>query len=67
MNELGFRDFMNEIDAEVLRIAGVSVYDLPDCIFGDWYELGASAEEAARMALEEADWVAAQAVCSKRS
>lgn len=48
-----FDQWMQAVDGEVYRIAGVSVWDLPDCPFADWFgEL--SAKQAARKALLDA-------------
>ena len=32
-----FEKWMERVDGLVMRHAGVSVYDLPDCSFHDWY------------------------------
>mgnify|MGYP001576480945 CR=1 FL=1 len=33
-----FEKWMERVDGLVMRHAGVSVYDLPDCSFHDWYD-----------------------------
>jgi len=45
---------MAVVNVEVLSKSGVSVYDLPDCAYHDWYDDGVTAEQAAQRALEAA-------------
>jgi hypothetical protein len=42
------------VDAIVLAKAGVSVNDLPDCCFIDWFDDGVSPKAAAARALKSA-------------
>lgn len=49
-----FEEWMRLVDEFVRRISGLSVHDLPDCCFADWYEDGVSAKVAARRALRGA-------------
>jgi len=51
-----FERWMREVDREVRAISGVSVHDLADCPFRDWFEDGESAQDAAQMALENEGW-----------
>jgi len=48
-----FACWMEAVDREVEHRSGVSVYDLADQPFRDWYEDDINAAEAAGMALEE--------------
>jgi hypothetical protein len=51
---MDFDKWMNRVDAWCYQIAGLSVYDLPDCAFRRWWEQGKSPEKAARKALKKA-------------
>ena len=51
----GFENWFREVDGEVLRLSGLSVRDLPDCPYGDWYPMY-TARAAAKKALNEAGW-----------
>lgn len=51
-----FETWMRAVDNHVSTIAGVSVHDLPDCMFRDWYDDGCSPQDAAFDALEYAGW-----------
>ena len=44
--------WMQRVDAAVQRQVGVSVYDLPDCCFRDWYDDDLTPNEAAEVAIE---------------
>jgi hypothetical protein len=48
-----FEEWMEHVDAEVWGIAGVSVHDLSDQPYRDWYESDYSPYEAAECALED--------------
>lgn len=53
----GRRDFaawMAKVDAAVIAKCGLSVSDLPDCCFSDWFEDGMRPGDAARAAIREA-------------
>lgn len=50
---MSFKLWMKKVDVFVEMLAGCSVYDLPDCLFRDWYEDGVTPEEAAARAVEE--------------
>lgn len=52
--EREFKDWMNKVDASVGAKVGLSVYDLPDCAFRDWFEDGVRAGAAARSAIRAA-------------
>jgi hypothetical protein len=49
-----FETWMHAVDVAVEHRAGVSVHDLPDCCFRDWYEDDVPPVTAAKRALEEA-------------
>lgn len=51
-NGTGYADWMKEVDAACYAKAGVSVHDLSDCAFADWYDDGVSAKSAASKALK---------------
>jgi hypothetical protein len=51
-----FPQWMQAVDDAVWSIAGVSVYDLPDCPFRDWFEDQEQPRTAALHALERAGW-----------
>ena len=44
---MNFDGWMAAVDAECERRYGVSVYDLADCPFHDWYDDGVSPKSAA--------------------
>ena len=46
--------WMAQVDAAVQAKCGLSVYDLPDCCFADWFEEGASPKAAASRAVRNA-------------
>lgn len=48
-----FRQWMQEVDREVQAIAFLSVHDLADQPFRDWYDDGVEPLEAAEMTLED--------------
>lgn len=50
-----FDGWMEDVDNAVEALAGVSVHDLPDCCYRDWFDEGLSPREAARLALQNAD------------
>jgi hypothetical protein len=47
-----FESWMKIVDALVRRKTGLSVYDLPDCPFRDWFDGRASAATAANRAVK---------------
>jgi len=49
-----YDEWMKAVDREVLAVTGLSVHDLEDQPFADWYHDEISAEEAAHMAIEYA-------------
>ena len=53
---MSFREWMKEVDNEIMLTTGLSAVDLPDCPYRDWYddgmEAGEAAEEAVAMAQE---------------
>ena len=51
-DEHQYRLWMRKVDRVVIVLAGVSVFDLPDQPFRDWYADQFTAREAAIMALE---------------
>lgn len=52
--KMTFNQWMAKVNEFVIRRSGLSVYDLPDCCFRDWYETGVSASSAASKALKAA-------------
>jgi hypothetical protein len=51
-----FDMWFRAVDAIVLAKAGVSVNDLPDCCFIDWFDDGMKPAAAAARALKSADF-----------
>lgn len=49
--DMTFKQWMKEVNREVISQAGVSVHDLGDQPFSDWYESGMTPQEAAYEAL----------------
>jgi len=56
MENKGFEQWMKAVDKVVERLAGLSVYDLPDMPFYDMYEDDYTPIEAARATLTESGW-----------
>lgn len=50
----GFDEWMKKVDAKVSKRVGMSVHDLPDVPFRDWYEDGKSPKAAATKAIKAA-------------
>ncbi len=48
-----FEQWMKAVDQAVIETALCSVHDLSDQPFMDWFTSGITAEEAAKMALED--------------
>ena len=51
-----FEIWMGQIDRMVNATAMVSVHDLPDSPFRDWFDSGMAAADAAEQALRDAGW-----------
>ena len=49
-----FGVWMREVDATVGKLAGLSVHDLPDAPFADWWDEDMSPKAAARAVVREA-------------
>lgn len=49
-----FALWMADVNDEVEKLLGLSVYDLPDCCYRDWFEDGMSPSAAARKAIRYA-------------
>ena len=47
-----FEEWMKDVDAAVSARIGLSVHDLADCCFRDWYDAGVSAKSAASRAIK---------------
>ena len=47
-----FDSWMQKVDSAVMRRSGVSVHDLADQCFYDWYNDGITPVQAARLTLE---------------
>jgi len=52
-----FEKWMRDVDLEVQKMIGLSVHDLPDVPFRDWYANRMNAKAAARKAIKMADSV----------
>lgn len=52
--KIGFDFWMVLVDRAVTQISALSVGDLPDCCFADWYDDGMSPRTAARKAIRAA-------------
>ena len=50
----GFAVWMQAVDSEVWATTGVSVHDLPDCLYRDWYDDGTKPQTAAKRAIKQA-------------
>jgi hypothetical protein len=50
----GFQQWMNQVDQVVQYQTGLSVHDLEDCAFRDWFDDGVKATTAARNAIRNA-------------
>ena len=50
----GFQQWMNQVDQKVQGKVGLSVHDLEDCPFMDWFEDGVKPGTAAGMAIKNA-------------
>lgn len=48
---LSFEEWMRRVDASVQRKVGLSVHDLADVAFRDWYDDGVTAAGAATRAI----------------
>ena len=51
MKWASFEEWFRAVDAAVGRKCMLSVEDLPDCCYDDWYESGMTPREAAREAI----------------
>lgn len=51
-NEQRFRAWVREVDAIVIQTAGISIHDLADISFRDYFDEGMPAAEVAQEALE---------------
>jgi hypothetical protein len=49
--KLTFEQWKQAVDDQCSRMTGLSVDDLPDCPYRDWYENGITPLSAARMAI----------------
>ena len=49
-----FSEWFKDVDGHVYAKAGMSVHDLGDCPYHDWYESGMSAKSAASKAIKNA-------------
>jgi hypothetical protein len=50
-----FKDWVSQVNRVLLANVGVTLDDLPDCCYRDWYDDGVSPVRAARMALTESE------------
>ena len=51
-----FAAWFAKADAWCRRLAGLSLRDLADCCYRDWFEDGMSPKAAAKMALRNEGW-----------
>ena len=51
-----FRAWWRKVDGNVMSVAGVSILDLPDAPYRDWFDDGLKPSEAAELVLMEAGW-----------
>jgi hypothetical protein len=51
-----YTEWINEVNAAVIKKSGLSVYDLPDQPYRDWYDSGKTAKGAASAALKAEDF-----------
>ncbi len=51
-----FEQWMKQVDRIVGHISGVSVHDLADANFRDWYDDEMDPQEAANLVLEQNGW-----------
>lgn len=51
-NQREFDEWMEEVSDEVIRISGLSAYDLADMPYADWFNDGMTPDEAANLALD---------------
>lgn len=58
MSDFEFDNWMMNVDDEVEKVCGLSVHDLADQPFRDWFDSGMTAEEAARQTLVEEGFLA---------
>lgn len=49
-----FEEWLKQVDNEVWKRAGCSLYGLSDCCLIDWYEKGITAKRAASKAIRNA-------------
>lgn len=49
-----FKYWIDKVDTEVEKRVCMSVHDLPDCPYRDWFEDGVSPVSAARKAIKNA-------------
>ena len=52
--EAAFKAWMKKVNASVMCSVGLSVHDLPDACYRDWFENGVSPEDAASHIVAEA-------------
>ena len=51
---MNYETWIRLVDEWVYELAGCSVYDLPDCCFGDWHADDMAPKSAARRAIKAA-------------
>lgn len=51
-----FDRWMARVDLTVINETGLSIYDLPDAAYRDWFDSGVSATDAAIALLEDAGY-----------
>ena len=53
-HKISFEEWMKLVDRQVEAQTGMSVHDLEDCSFRDWYDENVSSARAVRLAMENA-------------
>jgi hypothetical protein len=51
-----FDEWMAQVDSRVWGTVGLSVHDLEDCSFRDWFDDGVSVATAAKRVLRQSGW-----------
>ena len=50
-----FEQWLEKVDVAVDHLSSMSLHDLPDCCYRDWYENGMTPNAAARKAIRNAN------------
>lgn len=52
MKKMSFEEWMRWVDRYCTSTYGLSIHDLPDCCFRDWYDEGTTYVNAAKRAIK---------------